>query len=412
MKRAIVLSGGGAKGAYQLGVWKALRQMHKKVDLVTGTSIGALNGCLMVQKDFDKANKLWHNLSFSNVYDKEFDLSTLSGKADMFKEYISAFVTNGGMDVSNLEKTVADAIDVNRFYASDIDFGLVTFQLNTLKPILLTKKDIKRDLLDDYLIASATCYPAFKKKEIGQDVYIDGGYYDNLPINLAIDMGATEVIAVDLNVAGLNRKIKKNNIKIKYIKPRNKIINFLEFEATAARRSIRLGYNDTMKEYDKLDGDKFTFKKYHLTINYFLKQHKFKQQVNYLMHSKSKIGNFLAKTLYEVLLEKPNGYQILMNDTIEYLGYALEIEDSHIYGFYEFNRKIKQEFDKVQSISKSMLEENIAKGNFKRIVNVKTLIRYIYDKMKNDELKEIAMLAQMFPKVFVAAAYLYIINKE
>ena len=41
MKRAIVLSGGGSKGAYQIGVWKALKKMHIDYDIVTGTSVGA-----------------------------------------------------------------------------------------------------------------------------------------------------------------------------------------------------------------------------------------------------------------------------------------------------------------------------------------------------------------------------------
>lgn len=49
--KAIVLSGGGAKGSYELGVWKALRRLRIKYDIVTGTSIGALNGLLMAQNN-------------------------------------------------------------------------------------------------------------------------------------------------------------------------------------------------------------------------------------------------------------------------------------------------------------------------------------------------------------------------
>ena len=48
MKRAIVLSGGGAKGAYQIGVWKALRKLKLNYSIVTGTSVGALNGAFFV----------------------------------------------------------------------------------------------------------------------------------------------------------------------------------------------------------------------------------------------------------------------------------------------------------------------------------------------------------------------------
>lgn len=50
-KTAIVLAGGGSRGAYQIGVWKALREMGIDYQLVTGTSVGALNGVLMVQQE-------------------------------------------------------------------------------------------------------------------------------------------------------------------------------------------------------------------------------------------------------------------------------------------------------------------------------------------------------------------------
>ena len=51
MKRALVLSGGGSKGSYQIGVYKALKKMHIKIDIITGTSIGAINGALFTEKN-------------------------------------------------------------------------------------------------------------------------------------------------------------------------------------------------------------------------------------------------------------------------------------------------------------------------------------------------------------------------
>ena len=61
-KVGIVLSGGGARGSYQIGVWKALNKLKIKYDIVTGTSVGALNGLLFVQKDYKKAYKIWKNI--------------------------------------------------------------------------------------------------------------------------------------------------------------------------------------------------------------------------------------------------------------------------------------------------------------------------------------------------------------
>ena len=66
--RAIVLSGGGAKGSYQVGVWKALKRLHLSYSIVTGTSVGALNGALMVQKDYRIAKKLWKTLNLEYLF--------------------------------------------------------------------------------------------------------------------------------------------------------------------------------------------------------------------------------------------------------------------------------------------------------------------------------------------------------
>ena len=66
-KTAIVLAGGGSRGAYQLGVWKALREMGVDYQLVTGTSVGALNGTLMVQQDYEKACQVWENITSEDI---------------------------------------------------------------------------------------------------------------------------------------------------------------------------------------------------------------------------------------------------------------------------------------------------------------------------------------------------------
>ena len=62
-KKAVVLSGGGARGAYQAGAWKALRELDYQFDIVTGTSVGALNAAMMASGDFDRAITLWQEIS-------------------------------------------------------------------------------------------------------------------------------------------------------------------------------------------------------------------------------------------------------------------------------------------------------------------------------------------------------------
>ena len=68
---AIALEGGGAKGAYEAGVWKALDEAGVKYNAVAGTSVGALNGAMMAAMDLETAVNLWENVKFSQVFDAD-----------------------------------------------------------------------------------------------------------------------------------------------------------------------------------------------------------------------------------------------------------------------------------------------------------------------------------------------------
>ena len=256
--KAIVLSGGGSKGSYQIGVWKALRKLHIKYDIVTGTSVGALNGALMVQNKFHKAIKLWSKINMELLFGDEATNSTKI--KDVLNMYRINFFKNGGMDVKILEDVRDKYIDKDTFYNSKIDFGLVAVNLSGKKAVQMKKKDIPKDKLTDYLMASASCYPAFQKKDIDGNKFIDGGIFDNMPINLAIDLGADSIIAVDLCAPGVKARPKKHVDTIT-IKPNNKLTNFLNFYEEGSIRNIKFGYNDTMKVFGKYKGYKYTFKK-------------------------------------------------------------------------------------------------------------------------------------------------------
>ena len=314
----IVLSGGGSKGAYEIGVWKALRKLDIKYDIVTGTSVGALNAALMCQNKFYKALRFWQKLDFDDVIDEKIESDE---KKEIYKTYLMGAL-KGGMSINNLESTVDKAISVKKIYKSKINMGMITFNLNTLKPLRLVKLGIPKRHFKNYLIASASCFPAFTKKEIDDNFYIDGGIYDNLPINLAIQMGADKIIAVDLKEIGIKQKVKNKNIPITYISPRNDIGSFLIFESKMAKRAIRLGYNDTLKTFKKLEGNKYTFKK--LTQSYNKYYPLFKE--------------YKKEITYERFIE-----------ILETLGYALEIDDSYIYSVKKFNKLLKNKFKQDSS---------------------------------------------------------------
>ena len=379
--KALVLSGGGSKGSYQLGVWKALKKLNIKFDIITGTSSGALNGALMTQKTYRKAKKIWNKLNMKVIFGEDVEATT---KKDIIKMYGKQIV-KGGMDVSKLEELIHNTINVKKFYKSKINFGLVTLNLTNHKAEELEKKDIDQDKMADYLIASASCFPAFKQKDIEGMKYVDGGYHDNLPINLAIKMGATEIICVDLRAPGRKKEIKNKNIPIITITPNNKLSNFLDFNTEVVKRNISYGYNDTMKVFNKLEGRKYTFKKnslkknskqYEELYNYILKKvlntKKIEKQFNTIIESLN-----LVEEKKEL---KTNLFQIIVENTAK----KLKLDDTKIYSMKEFNKELikkiksKEITKDEQEFIKLLKENKYDEIRIKAITNPKELLRSIY----------------------------------
>ena len=354
MKRAIVLSGGGSKGSYEIGVWKALRRLHIEYDIVTGTSIGALNGALMTQKTYLKALYIWHRLSLEYLFEQQ---PKSDSKKDILMLYGDNFFKNGGMDIKKIEDIISKAINIKRFYKSNIDYGLITYNFSTRKPLVITKKDIEKDKLVDYLMASATCYPAFQMKNIDGDKYIDGGFYDNLPVNLAIDLGATEAIIVDLRAPGLKR-LPKGNIKTTYIRPKNKISFFLDFNKEQAKINMNFGYNDTMKAFKRLEGDYFTFRKNEITSFY----EKNKDELSKIFNSKLTMKQLLK--------------------LIENIGKEFRLQEDLIYYLDDYFKIVKRKINSSEKISKEIEKQIKSK---KISVNSKLITLFFLRNINNNK---------------------------
>jgi NTE family protein len=74
MKRALVLCGGGSLGSYEIGAWRKLKEKGLTFDIVTGASIGAINGAMVVMDDYDTALKMWEKINTDEVMRYGIDL--------------------------------------------------------------------------------------------------------------------------------------------------------------------------------------------------------------------------------------------------------------------------------------------------------------------------------------------------
>lgn len=260
-KLALVLGGGGSKGAYQVGAYRALRELGFSFDLVTGVSIGALNGAMIVQGDFDKASALWESLDVEKVIGKGLNLTTdidyYFNNVQKLLPFLKSYTQNKGMDTAPLWEIITTHLDYAKLSSSAMDFGLLCVEVPSFQACEQTKATLSKQSLAHWVMASASCFPAFPIYNINGKSYIDGGYYDNLPIDLAFKMGASEVIAISLH----NDFVTKydSNPLVRHIRPSRYLGTMLDFSQDSIARNIKLGYLDTKRYFGKLAGLRFAF---------------------------------------------------------------------------------------------------------------------------------------------------------
>lgn len=265
----LVLQGGGAKGAFQAGAIRALREEGVTFDGVVGTSIGAVNGAMVAQEDYDLLAELWYSIDIDTLFEIEkIDLPEMiaSPRKTTMKSIVSAIVTlvkDKGIDMTKSVDFISKFIDEKKIRESKIEYGLTTCELAEKKmtPLRLFKNDIPEGKMLDYIIASAN-FPLFQRQKIDDVKFVDGGMYDNLPISMLADKGYDTIYAIRLG-ASVAPVIKVDNLacKIIYIDPSEKPGTVLNFSVMSVRKALVMGYLDTKKQFGKFVGAEYYIKK-------------------------------------------------------------------------------------------------------------------------------------------------------
>lgn len=260
-KKAFVLGGGGSRGSYEVGVWKALQEQGYRPDIVTGSSVGALNGAMVAQDKLEETERMWGMLTTDMVMDVtvKSDLKTRADQLEAAGVFLREAIKNRGADTAPLRRLLESFIDEEAIRKSDILFGLVTVALPNLKPSAVFIDEIEDGKLIPYLLASSAFFPAMQGQIIHDTVYIDGGFYDNIPIELAVQRGAQDIIAVDLHAPGVRRKVQHDGVVIHTIEPAWDLGNLLVFDTKTAEHNLALGYLDGQKYLGFLDGILYAF---------------------------------------------------------------------------------------------------------------------------------------------------------
>lgn len=262
----LALEGGGAKGAYEIGAYRALTELGYRFDVICGVSIGAINAALLAQGDCDRAAEFWETMSnddlfsekdqgFLEVINRQVNLNTLSA----LKENIKTALENGGIDTSRIRAFLEKNIDPARLLASPVDYGMIAVAFPELQPLIAYKKDMTPENVIDHVLASAT-FPGFQQTAIGDKKYLDGGLYDACPYNELLRYGCDKVIAVRLNGFGILHPVKdKDKDKVVQIFPSDQLGPVMRFDPATSRRNIQMGYYDTMRQMKGLPGQMYYF---------------------------------------------------------------------------------------------------------------------------------------------------------
>lgn len=259
----IVLEGGGAKGAYQIGAWQALKEAGVKIKGIAGTSVGALNGALICMDDLENAKHIWENITYSQIMsvDDERMRQIFEGgripketMRDAMKD-IMEYMATGGLDVTPLKELIAKYVDEEKIYESPMELYVHTFSLDEMKEIEVDLKETEKDLIKDFLLASAYIFPAFKNEPLHGKRYMDGGAINNVPVGTLIDKGYEDIIVLRIFGIGREKKVKiPENVNIYTVAPRASLGSILDFDSRKTKRHIKLGYYDAMRMIYGLKG--------------------------------------------------------------------------------------------------------------------------------------------------------------
>lgn len=251
----LVLEGGGAKGSFQIGAWRALREAGIKLKGVSGVSVGALNGALICMDDPEKAEDIWHNINYSAVMDFNMNTGSILETAEEIKKLIK----DRGVDITPLKKLLHETVDEEKIRNSHCELFATTFSVSDMKLLNIDVKSASEGKMEEILLASAF-FPVFKTEKLSGKLYTDGGGFNNVPLDVLVDRGYQDVIVVRIYGPGYDREKKvkiPEGTNIYHIAPREELGGVLEFDKKRSRKNMALGYLEASRLLYGLDGRRY-----------------------------------------------------------------------------------------------------------------------------------------------------------
>ena len=259
MKVGLVLSGGGGKGAYEIGVWKAIKELNidKYIKVVSGTSIGAINAALFAQDDFEEAKKMWKEVTIEKLLPinnrglirKGITLTIGSKNMNLVKKYMSKQLEQGDVPRDGAKDIIEKYINIDKLKRTQKICYVSCTEMPEFSAKYFRVNDYEEEKAKSILLATACLPMIYESEEIEGRTYLDGGLVDNTPIRPVYEEGCNIIIAVLLSKEAKIRRADFPDAKIIEIIPSDietKILDgLLNLDEESKNKRIQKGYNDT-----------------------------------------------------------------------------------------------------------------------------------------------------------------------
>ena len=274
-KLGLVFAGGGGKGAYEIGVWKALKEfgVDQNIAVVSGTSVGGLNAALLMAGSYEIAAEIWLSIRPDQIlkktpatFIKAILINTfLSITPAFLNALIPTLLSDGIFSREGLLEIIDSRLDLDAVSNSGVTGYVaccpVDKFLSDVKYIKLNQ--MAPELIRKYLLATSAIPGIFPIEKIDDSYYVDGGTrgfvygkccregFDNIPILPLLSEDCDYAIVVHLSAASIIRKESFPNLQILEIFPSQNLggicDGILDFSAAGARKRLNLGYADAVK---------------------------------------------------------------------------------------------------------------------------------------------------------------------
>lgn len=257
----LALGGGGSKGAFEIGAWKAFRELGLSFDMVAGTSIGAINGAFVAMDNPEGAEEMWDNLRMEQclAFDAPYplqssDLLNLKNMRALARE----MVTRHRLNTQPLRELLAGYLKESVVRSSRVRYGLMTVLMRSMTPQPRWIEEIPENRFLDYVMASAGL-PGLEPVHIEGKRFLDGGFAEVLPLSMLRDRGCRRIVAIELSPRAQVRSPAIDNLQLTLIHDAEDLGGMFDLRPETLARNRRLGYLDALKAFDRLRGDRYAF---------------------------------------------------------------------------------------------------------------------------------------------------------